>query len=521
MYRLIGIPSRLAAGIRRAAVRHASAAAALAQPDANPDIHYNKLFINNQFVDAVSKKTFETINPATESTIAEVAEADLADVNIAVKAASDAFAFGSQWRRMDASDRGRLMNRLADLMERDRHYLASLEALDNGKTFSFALAADVDLSIRCIRYFAGWADKHHGKTIPIEGDFMCYTKHEPVGVVGQIIPWNFPLLMQAWKLGPALSMGNTVVMKLAEQTPLSGLYVAQLCKEAGFPDGVVNVLTGFGPTAGAAIARHADIDKVAFTGSTDVGQSVMREASETNLKRVTLELGGKSPMIVFGDADIDQSIQTAHVGLFMNHGQCCTASSRIFVEGSIYDRFAERSAELANMKVVGDPFDSKTEQGPQVDKAQFDKILRLVGEGKREGAKLVAGGERVGDRGFFVRPTVFKDVQDHMTIATEEIFGPVMQLMRFDSMEEVIERANKTKYGLAAAICSNDLDKVNYLTQGLRAGTVWVNCHNVFPASAPFGGYKMSGIGREKGEYALDEYTEVKTVITKIPQKSS
>lgn len=490
-------------------------------PIRNPEVHASKLFINNEFVDAASGKTFETINPATEEVITRVAEADRQDVDIAVQAANDAFKFGSEWRRMDASARGRLMNKWADLIERDANYLASLETLDNGKPFTFSIAADVDLTIKCIRYYAGWADKNHGKTIPIEGDFFAYTRHEPVGVCGQIIPWNFPLLMQAWKLGPALAMGNTVVMKLAEQTPLTGLYIAQLAREAGFPPGVLNVLTGFGPTAGAGIAEHKDVDKVAFTGSTEIGHKIMRAAADSNLKRVTLELGGKSPMVVFDDADMEQTIETAHFGLFFNQGQCCCASSRIFVEGKVYDEFVERSAERAKKRTVGDPFDAANEQGPQVDKEQFDKIMSLIDQGQKEGAKLVTGGRRVGDKGYFIEPTVFKDVQDHHTIAKEEIFGPVMQIIRFDDVNELIARANSTYYGLAAAVMTRDLDKANHFIQGVRAGTVWVNCYDVFSATTPFGGYKMSGIGRELGQYGLDNYTEVKTVTMKVPQKNS
>jgi len=495
--------------------------AALPEPIRQPDILYNKLFINGEWVNSASGKTFPTINPATEEVITEVAEADKADVDSAVKAARDAFAIGSPWRRMDASERGNLLNRLADLMERDRTYIASLETIDNGKPYNVAFAADVALSVACYRYYAGWADKNHGKTIPIAGDHLCYTRHEPVGVCGQIIPWNFPLLMQAWKYAPALAMGNTVVMKPAEQTPLTALYIAQLTKEAGFPDGVVNMVPGYGPTAGAAIAQHGDVDKVAFTGSTEIGQLIGQMAAKTNLKRVTLELGGKSPNVVLADADMAHAVETSHFGLFFNMGQCCCAGSRIFVEEPAYDEFVERSVERAKVRTVGDPFDAKFEQGPQIDSEQFGKILDLIESGKKDGAKLCTGGSRAADKGYFIQPTVFADVQDNMRIAEEEIFGPVMQIIKFKSMEEIVERANKTMYGLAAAVFTSNIDKALYLSNSIRAGTVWINCYDVFDAAAPFGGYKMSGNGRELGEYGLDNYTEVKTVTIKIPQKNS
>uniref|UniRef100_A0A803VBP5 aldehyde dehydrogenase (NAD(+)) n=1 Tax=Ficedula albicollis TaxID=59894 RepID=A0A803VBP5_FICAL len=433
-----------------------------------------QIFINNEWHDAVSKKTFPTINPATGEVICQVAEGDKA-----------------------------------------------LETLDNGKPYAISYLVDLDMVVKCLRYFAGWSDKFHGKTIPLDGDFFCYTRHEPVGVCGQIIPWNFPLLMQAWKLGPALATGNVVVMKVAEQTPLSALYVASLIKEAGFPPGVVNIIPGYGPTAGAAISSHMDIDKVAFTGSTEVGHLIQKAAAESNLKRVTLELGGKSPNIIMSDADMDWAVDQAHFALFFNQGQCCCAGSRTYVQEDVYNEFVERSVEKAKARVVGNPFDFKTEQGPQVDEEQFKKILGYISTGQREGAKLLCGGNPAADRGYFIQPTVFGDVQDNMTIAREEIFGPVMQILKFKTIEEVIERANDSKYGLAAAVFTKDLDKANFVSQSLRAGTVWINCYDVFGAQAPFGGYKASGNGRELGEYGLEAYVEVKNVTIKIPQKNS
>ncbi|XP_077811342.1 aldehyde dehydrogenase, mitochondrial isoform X8 [Macaca mulatta] len=432
----------------RLGLRFLSAAATQAVPAPNqqPEVFCNKIFINNEWHNAVSRKTFPTVNPSTGEVICQVAEGDKEDVDKAVKAARAAFQLGSPWRRMDASHRGRLLNRLADLIERDRTYLA---------------------------------------------------------------------------LGPALATGNVVVMKVAEQTPLTALYVANLIKEAGFPPGVVNIVPGFGPTAGAAIASHEDVDKVAFTGSTETGRLIQVAAGSSNLKRVTLELGGKSPNIIMSDADMDWAVEQAHFALFFNQGQCCCAGSRTFVQEDIYDEFVERSVARAKSRVVGNPFDSKTEQGPQVDETQFKKILGYINTGKQEGAKLLCGGGIAADRGYFIQPTVFGDVQDGMTIAKEEIFGPVMQILKFKTIEEVVGRANNSTYGLAAAVFTKDLDKANYLSQALQAGTVWVNCYDVFGAQSPFGGYKMSGSGRELGEYGLQAYTEVKTITVKVPQKNS
>jgi aldehyde dehydrogenase (NAD+) len=417
---------------------------------------------------------------------------------------------------MRASERGRLLFRLADLIERNADQLARLEALDNGKAVSVARVVDVATTVACYRYFGRWADKVHGKTIPIDGEYLCYTRHEPIGVVGQIIPWNFPMLMMAWKLAPAIAMGNTVVLKPAEQTPLSALRIAELIMEAGFPEGVINVLPGFGPTAGAAIAGHMDVDKVAFTGSTEVGRLVMEAAAKSNLKPVTLELGGKSPNIIFEDVDVDEAVEGAHMGLFSNQGQSCCAGSRVFVEETVYSKFVEKSIVRARQRVVGDPFDPATELGPLVDQAQLDRVMSYIDAGRDQGAMLACGGERLGERGYFVQPTVFADVQDDMKIAQDEIFGPVMSIIPFKTMDEVIERANRTKYGLAGAVWTRDMKKALAVANGVRAGTVWVNCYNVMDTRAPFGGFKQSGIGRELGEYGLQQYTQVKAVIAKL-----
>jgi aldehyde dehydrogenase (NAD+) len=404
------------------------------------------------------------------------------------------------------------MTRLAELMEDNIEELSALETLDNGKPIRDSRNADLPLAIDCYRYYAGWADKVEGKTIPINGPYLCYTRHEPVGVVGQIIPWNFPLLMQAWKWGPALAMGCTVVLKPAEQTPLSALRVGELAMEAGFPEGVINIVPGYGETAGAAIAEHNDIDKVAFTGSTEVGKLVMQAAARSNLKRVTLELGGKSPNVVFADADMDAAVEGAFFALFFNQGQCCCAGSRLFVESTMHDEFVDRLIKRTKLQKVGDPFDPSTTQGPQVSEEQFGKIMGYIESGKESGASLRTGGGRVGKEGYFIEPTVFTNVKDEHKIAQEEIFGPVLSVISFRDIDEVIRRGNRSMYGLAAAVWTKDIKKAHRMAAELRAGTVWINCYDVFDAAAPFGGFKMSGIGRELGEYALRNYTEIKTV---------
>lgn len=486
----------------------------------NPEIKYTQNFYNNTWHNSASGKTFPTINPATGQKIIDVQEGDKADIDKAVAAAREAFKIDSEWRTMDASARGRLIYKFADLLERDTDYLASLETLDNGKPYADSLG-DIGASVGCFRYYAGWADKIHGKTIPADGDVFSFTRVEPVGVCGQIIPWNYPIMMIAWKFGPALAAGNTIVLKPAEQTPLTALYIASLFKEAGFPPGVVNVVPGYGPTAGAALTEHPDVDKIAFTGSTEVGRLIQQAAGKTNLKRVTLELGGKSPLVVFADADLGDAVNTAHHAIFDNHGQSCCAASRTFVQEEIYDEFVKQSKELALKRIVGDPYDEKTNQGPQIDNDQFTKILHLIESGKKEGATVQCGGDRWGKQGYFIQPTIFSNVQDNMRIAKEEIFGPVMQIIKFKNIEEVLPRANNTTYGLAAGIFTRDINKALTFAQTVQAGSVWVNTYDQCLAQAPFGGFKQSGHGRELGEDGIKEYTEIKTVTIKVPKKNS
>lgn len=488
-------------------------AQAVAKRRATPKITQTRLLIDNKWVDPVEGGSFETYNPATGDVIASVAAGTAADVDKAVKAARKALEKGP-WNTMDAAERGRLLFELADLVAKNHAELASLESFNCGKTISDA-KGDIDGVINTLRYYAGWADKIEGKTIPVRGSFLSYTLRQPVGVVGQIIPWNFPLLMLAWKWGPALACGNTIVMKPAEQTPLTALRIGELAIEAGFPAGVINLINGFGETAGAALVNHPDVDKIAFTGHVDTAKIIQRQAAET-LKRTTFELGGKSPNVIFADADLDSAVDGAFHAIYFHGGQCCTAGSRLFVEKKIHNEFVERLAEKAKARKVGDQLDPGTEQGPQVSQEQLDKILHYVALGKKQGAKLLVGGERVGDKGFFVSPTIFDNVKDDMAIAKDEIFGPVVSVLPFSGVEEVVERANNTTYGLAAAIWTKNIDKAHLFAKQVKAGTVWVNCYHIVDTTTPFGGFKMSGQGRENGEAALEHYTETKTVTIKL-----
>jgi aldehyde dehydrogenase (NAD+) len=488
------------------------AQAVMARPKA-PAIRHTKLLINNEWVEPSDGGSFETYNPATGEPIAEVAAASAKEVDRAVKAARRAVEEGP-WSKMDAADRGRLMYRLADLIEREAAELAALESYNCGKTITDS-KGDLEGVVNTLRYYAGWADKVEGRTIPVRGSFLSYTLRRPVGVIGQIIPWNFPLLMLAWKWGPALACGNTIVMKPAEQTPLTALRVGALAIEAGFPPGVVNLVNGFGETTGAAIVAHPDVDKIAFTGHVDTAKLIQRQAAET-LKRTTFELGGKSPNVIFADCDLDEAVAGAFHAIYFHGGQCCTAGSRLFVEQSIKKEFVERLAAKARERKLGDPLDPATEQGPQVSQEQLDKILGYVELGEKQGAKRVVGGERVGDRGFYVEPTIFDDVKDEMAIARDEIFGPVVSVLPFRDLDEVVPRANDTKYGLAAAVWTKNIDKAHLFAEKVKAGTVWVNCYHVVDTNTPFGGFKMSGQGRENGEAALEHYTEIKTVTVKL-----
>lgn len=478
-----------------------------------PKIRQTKLLINNKWVDPVEGKTFTTLNPATGEVIAKVAEGTGRDVDIAVKAARAALENGP-WARMDAADRGKLMFKLADLIEENAEELATLESLNCGKTITDS-RGDIAGTVNTIRYYAGWADKIEGRTVPVRGNFLSYTLRQPVGVVGQIIPWNFPLLMLAWKWGPALACGNTIVMKPAEQTPLSALRVGELAIEAGFPAGVINLINGFGETAGDAIVTHPGIDKVAFTGHMDTAKIIQKRAADT-LKRTTFELGGKSPNVVFADCDMEQAVEGAFHAIYFHCGQCCTAGSRLFIEQKIQKEFVERLAARAKQRKVGDPLEESTQQGPQVSQEQLDKILHYVDLGQKEGAKLVTGGSRKGSKGYFVEPTIFDGVKDSMTIARDEIFGPVVSVLPFKDMDEVIERANNTNYGLAAAVWTKNIDKAHNYARAVKAGTVWVNCYHIVDTTTPFGGFKMSGQGRENGEASLDHYSELKTVTVKL-----
>jgi aldehyde dehydrogenase (NAD+) len=476
------------------------------------------LFINGEFVPSRQHKTFEVINPSTEEEILHIYEAREDDVELAVEAAQKAF--DSTWSTGDPEVRGRALYKLADLIDEHAEVLAGIESMDNGKSL-LCSRYDVALVSKYIRSCAGWADKVYGRVIETGNSHFNYSKREPIGVCGQIIPWNFPLLMWSWKIGPALATGNTVVLKPAEATPLSALYASKLCVEAGIPAGVVNIVPGFGKIVGEKIARHPKIKKIAFTGSTATGRHIMVAAAESNLKKVTLELGGKSPNIVFNDADVKKTVQSLITGIFFNSGEVCCAGSRVYVQEGVYDEVLEEFKNAANGLKVGAPFEDGVFQGAQTSQMQVDKILSYVKIGLDEGATLVAGGERIGDKGYFIRPTIFADVKESDRIVKEEIFGPVVTITKFSTVDEVVKYANDSNYGLAAGIHTSDINKALDVSNRVQAGTVWVNTYNDFHQQVPFGGYGESGIGREMGADALDNYTQVKAVRVAIEQKNA
>ena len=479
---------------------------------ATTTVEQKQLLIDNEWRASASGDTMDVVNPATEVTIATVAAADAGDVDAAVAAARAAL--DGPWGRMSARERGRLVSRLADrLMERVDE-VARLETLHNGKPINESRHIEIPAAAECFEYYAGWADKVMGETIPVKGNHLAYTLREPVGVVAAIVPWNFPLLLAAWKVAPALACGNTVILKPASQTPLTAIALGEIAVEVGLPAGVLNVITGPGSKVGQAIVEHPGIDKIAFTGDTSTGKSIMRSAADT-LKKITLELGGKSPNIVLADADLDAAVRGATIGIFYGKGEVCAAGSRLLVDRSIKDEFIDKLAARAKKMAPGDPMDPKTRFGAIASKKQLETVLRYIDSGKKEGARLVAGGERADigtGKGYFVQPTVFADVQPGMTISREEIFGPVLAAIDFADVDEAIAKANDSQYGLAAGVWTRDIKKAHYVARKLQAGTVWINTYNVYDTAAPFGGYKQSGFGREMSAHAIEHYTQVKSV---------
>jgi acyl-CoA reductase-like NAD-dependent aldehyde dehydrogenase len=480
-----------------------------------PQIKSGQLFIDGAWVDASSDCTIPVINPATGETLTVVQDAGAADVDRAVQAARRAFESGP-WATMNASERERILWRVGDLIEAHKDELALLESLQNGKTVAEAHRGDLPGCWDIFRYYAGWARKIHGETIPVDGPYLNFTWHEPVGVIGQIVPWNYPLLIACWKIAPALACGNTVVLKPSELTPLTALRLADILQEAGVPAGVVNIITGYGPSAGEPLARHMDVDKLSFTGSTRTARALLQASAESNLKRLSLELGGKSPQIVFPDADLDAAAAAAFDGIFANKGEVCSAGSRLLVHADIHDAFVSRLVAKAKAMRVGDPLDAASEMGSQVSGVQLDKILGYCEAGQKEGATLAAGGHRLTDgalsKGFFMQPTIFTDVRAEMVIAQEEIFGPVLSVLSFRDEDEAVRLANSTVYGLVSAVWTKDMGRALRMAKRIKAGSVWLNMWNGFDSASPFGGYGQSGWGREMGVHALELYTETKSV---------
>jgi aldehyde dehydrogenase (NAD+) len=475
-------------------------------------VDHKKLLINNVWRDAAGGKTMEVVNPATEEVIATVASADKSDVDEAVAAARAAL--NGPWGKMSARERGRLVSKLADRLIEKADEVARLETLHNGKPIFESRQIEIPAAAECLEYYAGWADKIMGETIPVKGNYLTYTLREPLGVVAAIVPWNFPLLLAAWKVAPALACGNVVILKPASQTPLTAIALGEIAVEVGLPPGVLNVITGPGSSVGQAIVEHPGIDKIAFTGDTSTGKGIMRAAADT-LKRITLELGGKSPNIVLADADIDAALRGATTGIFYGKGEVCAAGSRLLVDKSIKSEFMDKLAARAKKMVAGDPLDPKTRYGALASKKQLETVQRYVEIAKKEGATLVAGGERADigtGKGYFFQPTVFDNVAPDATISREEIFGPVLATIEFADLDEAIARANASQYGLAAAVWTRDIKKAHYMARKLQAGTVWINTYNVYDTAAPFGGYKASGFGREMSSHALEHYTQVKSV---------
>ena len=474
-----------------------------------------RLFINGQWEEAASGKTIEVHNPATGDLLTTVPDGESPDVDRAVAAARASFE-KKTWRGLDPSKKENILWNVAELLLKYKEELSILESMENGKTVREAAGADVDPAIDCFRYYAGWVRKLHGETIPVDGPYLNYTLREPVGVVGAIVPWNYPLQLAVWKVAPALACGCSVVLKPSEMTPLTALRLAEICVEAGVPQGVLNVVTGYGWTAGEALARHIDVDKISFTGSTRTGRVLLRASAESNLKRVSLELGGKSPNIIFPDADMEAATKAAFWGIFANKGEICSAASRLLLHADIHDQFIDSLASRARRLKVGDPLDKATMMGSQISETQLNRILSYIESGKQEGAKVLCGGERDTEgsnaKGFFVKPTIFSEVKPHMKIAQEEIFGPVLAAIRFKDAGEAVEIANSTIYGLVSAVWTRDIKLAHRLAGEIRAGSVWINLYNGFDSASPFGGYKQSGFGRDLGAHALEQYTNVKSV---------